>query len=73
MSLNIDGIPLFESSKESCWPVLACNSIYPYIITSNINSGNIIKLSDQEFIRDTVELKVILQRGNNTIFKKIYK
>ena len=22
LSMNIDGIPLYNSSKESCWPIL---------------------------------------------------
>ena len=73
LSLNIDGIPLFDSSKESCWPVLACCNIYPYtifVVTLTQGTKNISKPSDQEFLRDTVdELKVILQRGIK-IFKK---
>ena len=30
LTLNIDGIPFYKASKESCWPILLCCNIEPH-------------------------------------------
>ena len=76
LSINIDGIPLFESVKSSLWPILLCLNIEPYTIfpvTFTYGIGNSTKPSNDDFMREMVdELKDIMHNGiliNNLIIK----
>ena len=65
LALNVDGLPLFKSSKKSVWPVLCCiinilpHKVFPVALTY----GN-SKPLDLEFLKDTVhDLGFILRQG----------
>lgn len=75
MQFNIDGIPLFKSSRTQFWPILAtvdCDKTRsPFII--GLFCGNSKLSSVWEYLRDFIaELKVVLHEGivkNGTRFK----
>jgi hypothetical protein len=66
--LNIDGLPLFKSSKMEFWPILAqvCNSSIKKPIIVGIYCGN-GKPPIKDYLSDFVcEVKVLYKHGINT-------
>ena len=53
--LNIDGLPLFKSSKTTVWPVLGliCNLTLPKPFTITFNVGT-TKTSNLEFLNEAI-------------------
>ena len=65
ISFNIDGLPLFNSSKIGFWPILCtvCNIIPQQVIVVGLFCG-ITKPSDLDFLNDTInELEDLLLNG----------
>ncbi len=64
VSNNVDGLPLFKSSREGSWPVLfAVHLERAEVFASALTLGK-SKPSDQEYLRDTlVDLHDILVHG----------
>ena len=66
LTLNIDGIPFYKSSKSSCWPILLCSNIspetvYPVAITHGADTS---KPNGTVFIRETlIEIKSLEENG----------
>lgn len=64
ISLNIDGLPLFKSSRTNVWPILGLLHIapfHPFVI--RLTCG-VSKPTDLEFLNDLiVELSEVLQEG----------
>ncbi len=75
VQFNIDGIPMFKSSRTQFWPILAtvdCDKTRsPFII--GLFCGNSKPSSVWEYLKDfTAEFKLVLQEGivkNGTLFK----
>lgn len=64
IALNIDGLPLFSSTKKSLWPVLCAIQLVPMKIFPVALSYGASKPSDLDFLRDTItELQELLQNG----------
>ena len=63
LSLNVDGMPLFNSSKLSMWPVLCSIQLEPVtVFPLSITCGN--KPSDLAFLEDNIaELKNVIANG----------
>lgn len=77
LQFNIDGIPLFKSSKTQFWPILGtidCDKTRsPFII--GLFCGNSKPSSVWEYLRDFIaELRIVLREGivrNGTRFKVV--
>lgn len=77
LQFNIDGIPLFKSSRTQFWPILAtvdCDKTRsPFVI--GLYCGNSKPSSLWEYLKDFIaELKVVLKEGivkNGTHFKVV--
>nr|CAK26780.1 TPA: transposase domain-containing protein [Ciona intestinalis] len=56
LSINIDGLPVFSSTKSSFWPVLACiTNITPQIVFPVAICYGASKPSNLDFLSDTIE------------------
>ena len=76
ISINIDGIPIYKSTKESCWQILvSCNiepqTVFPIAITYGKNAST--KPSNDDFLRDMVDELKVLMRDGIFIFDKCRK
>lgn len=65
ISLNIDGLPLFKSSKTSLWPILcSIDNIDPKIVFPVALTLGTSKPDNLDFLNETInELDLILQQG----------
>ena len=65
LSLNIDGIPIFKSSRSSCWPVLcAIRNLKPVIVFPVVLTYGDSKPASLGFLSEIIEeLNDILQNG----------
>ena len=66
LTLNIDGIPFFKSSKSSCWPILLCSNIYPETVypVAITHGVDITKPNVTLFLRETIlEIKSLEENG----------
>ena len=76
ISMNIDGIPLFNSSKKSLWPILLSLNIKPdtvFVVTLTHSIGNNTKPTNHDYLKECLsELKDLENNGilyNNIIIK----
>ena len=63
LSLNIDGLPPFKSSKIALWPVLCAihlhpTRVFPVTLTSGLSKPKIL-----EFLNVVVEMQDLLENG----------
>ncbi|KAL1007160.1 hypothetical protein UPYG_G00082840, partial [Umbra pygmaea] len=64
ISLNIDGLPLFKSSKATLWPILCAIHLEPPVVFPVTLTLGPSKPSDLKFMDDMVnELQVTLSNG----------
>lgn len=64
ISLNIDGIPLFKSTKKSLWPILCAIHLEPQKVFPVTLCLGESKPSNLDFLKDTIqELDNILEHG----------
>ena len=78
LTFNIDGLPLFDSSTYSLWPVLCCvANIKPSLVFPVALYGGNAKPADLDFLSETInELLQLLNDGitaNDTHFKCVLK
>ena len=64
LSMNIDGIPFYKSTKHSCWPILmSCNIKPTTVFLVTITYGQ-TKPKDNEFLREAIlEIKELMESG----------
>ena len=65
LSFNIDGVPLFKSSKKSLWPILcAVTNLKPLIVFPVALTYGGIKPNNLDFLSDTIkDLNGLIQNG----------
>ena len=64
MSLNVDGVPVFNSKNTSMWPLLCCVHLIPATVFTCVLTYGPNKPTDHEFLREAVEeLKEVLTTG----------
>ena len=65
LSLNIDGLPIFKSTKESLWPILcAVMNIQPLVVFPIALAYGRSKPADLSFLDDTItDLHDVIQNG----------
>lgn len=64
LSLNIDGLPLFNSTTKSSWPILCAILVDPVQIFPVTLTCGKQKPTDLEFMQDTIdELRELMQQG----------
>ena len=64
ISLNVDGLPLFQSTKKGVWPVLCQIHLDPPTVFPLSISYGKTKPSNLDFLRENIaELEMILQDG----------
>ena len=65
ISLNIDGLPLFKSSRTSLWPVLcAVKNVTPVQVFPLVLACGLAKPADLDFLKDVIaDLKKLLTNG----------
>ena len=64
-SMNIDGLPLYRSSKKSLWPVLVLiSNIHPKVVFPVVITCGDKKPQNLEFLDETInEINVVLTEG----------
>ncbi|XP_076080684.1 uncharacterized protein LOC143051667 isoform X1 [Mytilus galloprovincialis] len=64
ISLNIDGLPLFKSSKKALWPVLCGINLKPMKVFAVTLTLGTSKPQSLDFLNEVInELDILLQRG----------
>ena len=66
ISLNVDGLPLFKSSKTTMWPVLCCIHLQPQTVFPVVLTLGSFKPNSLEFLEEMVDdLQDLLRDGLN--------
>lgn len=72
LSFNIDGLPLYKSSKTCMWPVLCAVMLHPVTIFPTALTCGTSQPTDLSFLEDTVrELGHLLKDGINFMGRKL--
>lgn len=72
LSFNIDGLPLYKSSKTCMWPVLCAVMLDPVTIFPTALTSGLSRPTDLGFLEDTVrELAHLMNHGIHYMGRKI--